>query len=238
MVEGWKYFNLTVDIRDVNLTPVDEVLRSTLVKPRSILQTSFSGRSNAVFVYEVAGSPDEIPVDEADRDGVHRLETFQHSEETFYLFSHVEMREDHLLHTIKRSKPLIIDTPVLFSSDFTTSVRVIAPKRNVEDIYKELDRNNGVYLEKAGYCQPTVEDPLEVLTKHQREILRVALRDGYYKIPRQTSQEELGEHFDIAAQTVGEHLRKIESRLIDEITPESKSVDTIPEYGVTSDVRS
>lgn len=46
------------------------------------------------------------------------------------------------------------------------------------------------------------------LTEEQRETLVVAYRSGYFDQPRQITQMELGEHFDISSQAVADRLKR------------------------------
>lgn len=52
-----------------------------------------------------------------------------------------------------------------------------------------------------------------VLTDRQRELFELAWSEGYYEVPRQTTQRDLADELDLAAGTVGEHIQRIESKL-------------------------
>ncbi|WP_436344006.1 helix-turn-helix domain-containing protein [Natronorubrum sp. FCH18a] len=59
-----------------------------------------------------------------------------------------------------------------------------------------------------------VEGNHRSVTPEQRETLIAAYQDGYYEKPRQTTQEELGEQFDISYRAVSERLRRGNRNLI------------------------
>ncbi|TYL36374.1 bacterio-opsin activator [Natronococcus pandeyae] len=52
------------------------------------------------------------------------------------------------------------------------------------------------------------------LTSRQREVLRQALEDGYFEVPRQTSLEELAAEFEVSNQAISALLRRGQSRLL------------------------
>ena len=52
------------------------------------------------------------------------------------------------------------------------------------------------------------------LTETQRETLMLAVREGYYDIPREVSTSELGERFEISDQAVTERLRRAIATLV------------------------
>lgn len=56
--------------------------------------------------------------------------------------------------------------------------------------------------------------PMDVFSEKQRQILRLAIEEGYYTWPRETSVSELADLLDVSEPTVLDHLRKAESKLI------------------------
>jgi hypothetical protein len=237
MIEGWKYFDLSVDTRNARLTPVDDVLEPSRFTPTALWSMNSLGRSAAAFIYRFDRLPAELERRAEERDSILRTDTMAENEEYSDLFVHARMEQGYLMHDIKRANPVVIQTPIEFTDDRLASVRIIAPDRILDNTYKDIDGNSGVCIEKVGYCRPTDNDPLEMLTERQEEILRAAMREGYYAIPRETSQEALGEHFGVKPQTIGEHLRKIESKLIERIrVGGGKAVAASPAYGTTRDV--
>jgi DNA-binding CsgD family transcriptional regulator len=71
-----------------------------------------------------------------------------------------------------------------------------------------------VTLERAGKYQPEMGDPAGKLTDRQIEILRTALAAGYYDIPRRATQRDLAAELGLSRGTIGDHLRRIEVKII------------------------
>jgi len=57
------------------------------------------------------------------------------------------------------------------------------------------------------------------LTERQRQVLRTAIDQGYYDVPREVTYEDIARELDCSASTVGQHLRRIEGTVLAAITP-------------------
>lgn len=214
MLNGWKYFDLSVDTRTTRLTPVDEALETSILAPTALVSANCMSRSAATFIYRFDVPPVELVKWAEERSSILRTDMLQETSTHTDLYFHTEMESGHLLHEVKRKNPIIVEMPVEYTDDLMASIRILGPDRIIDSTYEKIDECPGISLEKVGYCRPASDDPLEILTERQQEILHAALRKGYYEIPRETTQEALGDLFGIAPQTVGEHLRKIESKII------------------------
>lgn len=223
MMNGWKHFDLSVDIDTNRLTPVDEILESSMITPNTLVSANCLSRSAASFIYRFDETPTELMSQGEKRDIIIEMDMLQERDGHIDIYFHTEMRSGHLLHKIKRTNPIIVEMPVEYSKNLTASIRILGPDRIIDSTYKTIDESKGVSLEKVGYSYPTSDDHLEILTERQQEILRAALLEGYYEIPRQTNHEALGERFDVEPQTVGEHIRKIESKIVKQASVDAKN---------------
>lgn len=215
MPTQWKYFDFVIDLRNVSLTPLDDVIGSLSVKADALLSMNFPGRSKATFIYWMVGSPDSINRELERSEHIIHVDTSPFNNDNFGLHVHTEMTDEYLLNRLLEY-PVILDTPIDFDPGHEATLRIITPKDVSKGIRQSFASRSGVDLEKAGFCRPTGEDPLDVLTDRQEEILRSAVQEGYYEIPREINHLELGDQLGISSTTVGEHLRKIESRLINQ----------------------
>lgn len=217
MIDGWKHYDLAIDTRKLQITPVEELLEPSMISPNALWSMNSLDRPAAAFIYRFNRPPTELKRRAEASDAVLRTGTIQGGDDCFDLFVHAKMEEGHLLYDIKYGNPVIVETPIEFTDDLIASARIIAPEKILENTYRNIGERPGVCIEGVGYCRPMENDPLEMLTDRQEEILRAAIEKGYYAIPRRTSQEALGEHFGIEPQTIGEHLRKIESKIIKQV---------------------
>lgn len=94
---------------------------------------------------------------------------------------------------------------------------------DVEKLLQELDGDREIeVISKTSLRKKRVpystlmstERLFDGLTSRQLDALRVALDNGYYKEPRETSVAELSDRTEVARSTYEEHLRKAENKLI------------------------
>lgn len=121
---------------------------------------------------------------------------------------------DELL-SILREHEIVVDWPMRFvgtDGDRGLEITAIGTSRAIQRAAADLPEGIGVELERLGEYEPGV-DPGATLTERQRELFNVAVREGYYQVPRETTHRELAEILDLAPSTVGEHLQRIEAKL-------------------------
>jgi len=69
-------------------------------------------------------------------------------------------------------------------------------------------------LESIGEYHPESQELFSILTPRQQEILEAAVQMDYYEVPRGTTHEDIAEVVGVSAGTVGEHLRKVEGKVL------------------------
>ncbi|AUX07825.1 bacterio-opsin activator HTH domain-containing protein [Halalkaliarchaeum desulfuricum] len=93
----------------------------------------------------------------------------------------------------------------------------------IRTVYEELEADREIeVLSKTGLEETQiphtmlapVDQLFESITDRQLEALRLALDNGYYEQPRQTSITDLAAQTTVARSTYEEHLRKAENKLI------------------------
>jgi DNA-binding CsgD family transcriptional regulator len=114
---------------------------------------------------------------------------------------------------------LVVDTPVECLPDGSIRVAVIGPRQLLTDALDLVPEAVTVELESMQAYEPDARRLYSTLTDRQREILRTAVSVGYYDVPRRATYEDVAAELDLAPVTVGEHLRKVESRVLTEIVP-------------------
>lgn len=91
-------------------------------------------------------------------------------------------------------------------------------QKRLNGIRQEMDADIAILGTKSASTEPTGTVEGSELTERQREVLKLARRQGYYAWPRGTSATELAVELNVTKATVLEHLRKAEAKLLD---PES-----------------
>jgi predicted DNA binding protein len=114
---------------------------------------------------------------------------------------------------------IVIDTPVECFPDGSIQVAAIGQREHLTAALELIPETITVELESIQPYEPDNRRLYSSLTDRQQEILRVAVSVGYYDVPRDATYADVAAELDLAPVTVGEHLRKAESRVFSEIVP-------------------
>lgn len=89
------------------------------------------------------------------------------------------------------------------------NIRIHAPSRRSIQRYVEACRESDLSVSvNYLYAKREVDDGEAHLTTSQREVLTLALEEGYFDIPRGTTTHELGDDLGVSGQAVSERLRR------------------------------
>lgn len=101
------------------------------------------------------------------------------------------------------------------------TVIISASRTEIQNRLDEIRRDMNAEITIEGMKSPqtnTVQNqPTEHLSERQREVFKLAQREGYYTWPREASAIDLAEKLDISKTTLLEHLRKAETKVLGEI---------------------
>lgn len=121
------------------------------------------------------------------------------------------------LMNLTREHELILDTPIEYGPNGSVRVSVIGQDDVVQQAIDHVPEGIRLELEQLSDYDPELRELASLLTDRQREILDAAVDVGYYEVPRHATHEEIAERVGISTTTVGEHLRKLEARVLSEI---------------------
>ncbi|MFB9807070.1 helix-turn-helix domain-containing protein [Haladaptatus pallidirubidus] len=130
------------------------------------------------------------------------------------VYLHCKMNESlgGILSAVQKSE-VIMTMPIEFLDDDRLRVTFIGEH---ESLHRILDKSaEFIDIEIERVSEYGSEDRLSsVLTDRQREILNVAIEQGYYEVPRQATIGDIADALELSQATVGEHLQKIEARVL------------------------
>lgn len=129
---------------------------------------------------------------------------------------------------VTREFQVFLDPPLTYVRDGDLRVTYLATERSFQQAMSVVPDEIDVTLETKQPFDPDENVFLAKLTPQQRRLFETAIELGYYGSPRNTTYEEIGSEVGIAGGTVGEHLRKIEAKLVDHVVSEPVADSTTP----------
>ncbi len=118
---------------------------------------------------------------------------------------------------IFRRYEVVVDWPMEYTDRGGLRVTIIGEEGTIREAIEEIPDGIRITLEGLGEYRPEMRQLSSLLTDRQRELLELAIDEGYYEMPRRTTLRDLADRANISAGTVGEHLRKIETKVIMEL---------------------
>lgn len=210
-----RYITLTLSPEGGAFHPVDQIIKNNdEIQRGMLLHIRLLDDDSVIGLYSGVGDADVLDRELRDHPLVIEYDVFEAGDEV-YLYLHMRPGQPvvKLLRIVEEYR-LILDTPMEFTEDGINLTVVGEPgveRDAVEAVPGEVD----VRIHKVGEYAPEREGLLSGLTDRQREVLEAAWDEGYYSVPRRASHEELAEELGCAPSTVSEHLRKIESRIME-----------------------
>ncbi|RRJ30572.1 helix-turn-helix domain-containing protein [Halocatena pleomorpha] len=215
-----RYITFVIIPPDGGLTDTDRAFGTAPnITRRSIQHINLLADETAVVIFELDG---EISAAETILDTESEVLEYNVTEtrESHHVYIHLETNEiiSELL-TIPNEYELVVDTPMVYTHRGGLRVTIIGEETVFREAMPEIPASLRFKLEQLGEYEPTTERLFSLLTDRQQEILTEAIQQGYYEVPRQVTHQDVAESLDCSGGTVGEHLRKIEAKLLNEITP-------------------
>lgn len=145
---------------------------------------------------------------------------YQINERDGSIFFYSSFRPNDLLRQLIRITDefeLFRIPPMRFEHDGHLSSTYVGTHEVFEKAMSTVPDDVTVILDRKSPYTPNREGLESQLTQQQQAILQSAIERGYYEIPRDVSCEEIGEEFGLAGATVGEHLRKAERAIMQDL---------------------
>ncbi len=165
-----------------------------------------------VLLYELHGDLDRARELLGTHPDVLTCEITGEDEGVAYLHGKPTSEVAAIFEAITRS-PLILETPLRHVND-GIQFTFVGGKQAIKTVNSAIPDNYDVTLERAGEYNPSHEYLAALLTQRQRKVLETAVKDGYYNLPRKTTQESIANEIGVTPETINEHLRKIESTVL------------------------
>jgi len=190
------------------------IQRAQGIENERILQMELLDDGTVTTMYELSGDREVI---EYAAEHIPELITYQISpmQDRIITYAHVESNDMLTgLLEIPHQYEVVPDFPITFVGDGSIRLTVVGDEEQIRQALDAVPEGIAVELEKLGDYVPKSDRLLTRLTDRQREIAEIAVEMGYYDTPRKVTYDDIAEEVEVAPGTVGEILRKVESRLL------------------------
>jgi hypothetical protein len=184
------------------------------VERATALQWNFSGDALGILHYVEVDSEaltarmDELSV-------VRDYEIASDGDGAFYLYVH-DATTDSLqeLFGPLSGSALVVVPPIQYHADGTVTMSLFGSAEDLQSAVDSIPDPIDVEIESVGGLVGATPAADGLLSERQREAVEVALKLGYYAVPREAGHEAVAEAMDCAPSTAAEHLRKAESKVL------------------------
>jgi len=152
---------------------------------------------------------------------VHSFDVATTDGDRMYAHCHVDVGDSVTrVFGIAERHELVLDMPMRYVEQGGLDIRAVGTYGTFRDAMREIPERVEFTLLRTGEYAPGGEGFFQQLTPRQQETLRTAVEVGYYNDPRRVTYQDIADRLQISAGTVGEHLRKIEAKILTNVVPE------------------
>ena len=201
-----------------DIDPVgDRISAEPSLTREAILHINRLNDGTVVLLTQLRGDPDLVDDILSDREEVlthnvsalrEGVQAYVHAQPTDTGAALLDLTQEH---------EFVLDTPIEYGPEGGIRVAVIGEEDTVRQAIENVPEEIRVELEQLSDYDPELRELSSMLTDRQREILDTAADLGYYEVPRRATHQDIADELDLSTTTVGEHLRKIEARMLSEI---------------------
>jgi predicted DNA binding protein len=197
----------------------EQVAAKPAVTHELIHQTNLLDDGTAVVLFEIVGDVDQIEalLEEHFLALECQLIVRDHS-----VFVYAHFRPNEAIHALLRMfdrHEIVMDPPMIYTDEGALEATIVGNKEIIAEAIEEVDADVSFVLHRTGTYEPYHRSLFSLLTPKQQETLKTAIECGYYRDPRGATYEDIADELGCAVGTVGEHLRKCESKLLPRLVP-------------------
>ncbi|MFH5797834.1 helix-turn-helix domain-containing protein [Haladaptatus sp. CMAA 1911] len=203
---------------DVSVHPVDDLLSGTddvSVETIQYVGPVYEGRY--VEFVELHGDLDVARALLADSPETVEFDIVgEEGRGVLYLHCRTAGLVDDLL-TILREQQIVLDWPMQYidtGGERGLQLTVLGTSEAIRRAAGDVPDGIKLRLERMGEYEPDMGNLSSILTERQEALFDLAVREGYYEVPRETTHRELADELDLTTGTVSERLQRIEAKLV------------------------
>lgn len=213
-----RQFTLMVTSESGAFHPADRVLMDhPAVMRGALLYTGHLPDGTAVVVSRLSGDP-EIADDllTAEPTALSH-DVFAVGDDVFHTYTHIEAAGSAITLLALTEEYNVLALHPSAYTDEGLRVTLAGTEKRVREAARNVPETISVRLLDVNEYDPERDDLVSKLTERQREVLTAAVELGYYEVPRRVTHADIADALNTSTGTVGEHLRKIEARVLAEL---------------------
>lgn len=183
----------------------------------------FVSDGSVVIVYEIDGTEEALRsvLDEPNEKIVDYEITNHHDPLVAQLRFHPDETFDQLI-SVYRTYGVSMEFPIRYVDHDPAAIEVVevGPRSELADRIEATREHATVSIERLHRYEFSTGQLFRQLTERQQEVLLAALQHGYYRTPREATQADIADELCCSASVVGQHLRRIETKLVSSIVPD------------------
>ncbi|RXK50480.1 helix-turn-helix domain-containing protein [Halorientalis pallida] len=192
------------------------------VYQETVRSLEFLADGTVVIVYEIGGT--ERALEECLTAAPEKIVDAAVSQRSEPLVAQLRFYSDETferLLSVHQSFGVSVDFPIQYVDHEPATVELVETGsqealRNRIATTRELA---DVHVQHVRQHEPATRRQFRELTDRQREVLVAAVECGYYRNPREATHAEITAELGCSASVVGQHLRRIEQRLVSATVP-------------------
>ena len=209
-----RYATVVVAPQGGGLQPADRALAAESTATRDhIHQINLLSDGTCVTLYSIRGDLSRAATLLAAQDDVISHDVSGDRKGLAYIHFQPTETVARLL-SIVRDNEIVLQTPIDCLPEGGVRATIVGDDGTIQRVVDAIPDSLTLALEGLGDYHPDSEQLFSVLTERQREILEAAVESGYYEEPRGATHEEIAREVGVSAGTVGEHLRKVEEKVL------------------------
>lgn len=167
------------------------------------------------FLLRLRGDYERLEETIADVENVRECEFFANGPREAYCFlAASDVTVGRALFENFTRDDLLTVPPIACHDDGSSTFTIIGTEAAIQDAVDGVPNDVDVLVEAVGTGPVAPNNVAEGLSPKQRRAVEVAVRVGYYEVPRQATTEDVADELGCATATASEHLRKAEANIL------------------------
>jgi len=220
-----KYLHLRLRFAPEMRHPMHKFVDASEALDRDVMVYGNTIGEQDTFLFYVVGDREPYAAALAATETITDFEITEIDDRSFYCFLTQQRNavDEEMFESFNRTG-VITMPPIEFLPNGVATLTVVGKSSLLKETLEAIPDGVSVTVQQVGDYdwRQSLFDP--GLTDRQRTAVRVAVDEGYYAVPRESSIEAVADRLDCSASTAAEHLRKAEQDMMAEFC-------TLHQYG-------